>query len=86
MTLAFFGEGSEHAIAIDKDTSNDELAKIKQKMKEKGVDFKYSKVRRNSYGEITGIKITVDNKGSKKIIVAKADDGEPIEKMLIEPQ
>ena len=84
--LAFFGEGSEHAIAIDKDTTNDDLAKIKQKMKAKGVDFKYSKVKRNSNGEISGIKITVDNKGSKKIIVAKADDGEPIEKMLIEPQ
>ncbi|MCW5519277.1 hypothetical protein J1N09_05465 [Aureitalea sp. L0-47] len=85
--LALFGEGSEHAIMIDKDTTNDHLSKIKKKMKAQGVDFKYSKVKRNSNGEITGIKITLDNKkGSRKTVVTKADDGEPIEEMLIELQ
>ena len=83
--LAVYGDGAEHAIVIDKDTSDKDLAKIKKKLKAKGVEFKYSKVKRNSNDEITGIKITVDNKkGSKKTIVTKADDGEPIEHMLIE--
>ena len=83
--LAVYGEGAEHAIIIDKDTSDKDLSKIRKKMKSKGIEFKYSKVKRNSNGEITGIKITVDNKkGSKKTIVTKADDGEPIEQMLIE--
>ncbi len=85
--LAHWVNGGEHSVVIDKNTSNDDLAELKKKFKAKGIDFKYSKVKRNSNGEITGIKITVDdNKGSKRTIVSKSDDGEPINQMLIELQ
>lgn len=85
--LAHWVNGPEHSVVIDKNTSNNELAELKKKFKAKGIDFKYSKVKRNSQGEITGIKITVDdNKGSKRTIVSKSDDGDPINQMLIELQ
>jgi hypothetical protein len=75
----------DHAIMIDKDTSDETLAKLKKKLAAQGVDFKYNKLKRNSIGEITSIRINVDNnKGSKQTIFAKTDDGEPIDELLIE--
>ena len=86
MKVAHLGihEG-DHAIMIDKDTSDDTLVKLKKKLAAKGVDFKYNKLRRNSNGEITSIRINVNNnKGSKQTIYAKTDDGEPIDEITIE--
>jgi hypothetical protein len=81
----FSGHDSEHAIKIDKDTTDEALAKIKTKLAAKGVDFIYNKLRRNSNGEITSIRINVnDNKGNKQTISAKTDDGDPIDELHIE--
>jgi len=77
--------GAENSVIIDKDTSDGALAKIKTKLAAKGVTFNYSKVKRNSQGEITRIKITTNNgKGSKSTISSSADDGEAINDILIE--
>jgi len=84
-TYSSDGEGAEHAIIIDKDTSDSTLANIKTKMAAQGIVFNYSRVKRNANGEITRIKITTDNgKGSKSTISSSADDGEPIDDILIE--
>lgn len=82
-----FVSGSEHSIRIDKNTSDASLEKMKTRLGAEGVDFKYSKLKRNSSGEITSIRITVDNnKGSKQTITAQADDGKPIDDLLIDIQ
>ena len=74
----------EHTIMIDKDTSDSSLAKTKERLSKKGIDFSYKKIKRNSKGEITRIHITVNsNNGSKQTIDAKADDGDPIDELLI---
>ncbi|MEM7086621.1 MAG: M56 family metallopeptidase [Bacteroidota bacterium] len=84
-TYANNGEGVENAVIIDKDTSDATLEKIKTKLAAKGITFNYSKVKRNSQGEITRIKITTNNgKGSKSTISSATDDGEPINDILIE--
>ena len=78
---------SDHHIRIDKNTTDASLEKMKSKLGAKGVDFKYSKLKRNANGEITSIRITVDNnKGSKQTISAQADDGKPIDDLLIDIQ
>lgn len=79
------GLGVENAVIIDKDTTDETLDKIKTKLAAKGITFNYSKVKRNSQGEITRIRITTNNgKGSKSTISAQADDGEAINEILIE--
>jgi hypothetical protein len=84
-TYSSDGNGAENAIIIDKDTSDSTLANIKTKLAAKGITFNYSKVKRNSQGEITRIKITTNNgKGSKSTISSSADDGEAIDDILIE--
>ncbi|MEL6811022.1 MAG: hypothetical protein AAFP76_06785, partial [Bacteroidota bacterium] len=76
---------SDHAIVITKNTSDARLQEIKSELAAKGVSFSYKKVRRNSQGEITRIKIETNNgKGSKSTISAMADDGEPIDDIVIE--
>ncbi len=78
---------SDHHIRIDKNTTDASLEKMKTNLGAKGVDFKYSKLKRNAKGEITSIRVTVDNnKGSKQTISAQADDGKPIDDLLIDIQ
>lgn len=73
------------AIVIDKDTTDSDLASMKEKLSSQGITFTYSKVKRNSSGEIVRIKIVTDNgKGNKSTIVTQADDGEPIDEILID--
>ena len=55
------------SMKISKDTSDEELERLKEDFKSKGVEMKYSKVKRNSQGAITGISIKLqrgDNKSS----------------------
>ncbi|TMM53129.1 hypothetical protein FEE95_18840 [Maribacter algarum] len=52
-------------IRIDKDTSDEELKKIKQDLAEKGFDFSYTAVH-NENNEIISLSIDVKSKGSKK--------------------
>ena len=77
------GHLNEHAVVIDKDASDADLLKMKADLMEQGVSFKYSKVKRNANGEITRIKISVDdNKGSKSSVTAEGKDGGPIKKIV----
>ena len=61
---------------ITKDTPNSVLDANKATLKELGVSVKYSKLRRNKAGEITGIKITLKNdQGKQSSASYKNDDG-----------
>lgn len=74
-----------HSIILDSDTTDATLAEMKTNLKAKGVSFSYSKLKRNSAGKITRIRVDVDNgKGSKQSIYSKTDDGEPIDEIIIE--
>lgn len=51
-------------LAIDKDTSNDDLDKMKKKLSEDGIDFSYTAVR-NDKKEIIEITLNLSGKNSK---------------------
>ncbi|MFM2229965.1 MAG: hypothetical protein RL607_1223 [Bacteroidota bacterium] len=50
----------------DKDTPESEMDKDVKALKELGVTVKYSKVKRNDQGEITGIKVSYEDEKGKK--------------------
>ena len=51
---------------IKQSTTDSDLKSIKEELKQKNIDFKYSKLKRNKTGEITRIKVSLsDNKGNK---------------------
>jgi len=55
-----------HELMIDKTMSNAQLNQIKEQLKAIGIEAKFSKIKRNKAGEITSIKIALDdNNGSK---------------------
>ncbi|MCW9037426.1 hypothetical protein [Altibacter sp.] len=85
-SVAKFGSGTmEHSILIDKNTSDETLAEMKSDLSAKGIEFNYSKLRRNDRNEITRIRIEVDNgKGQHSITTTQTDDGQPIDDILIE--
>ena len=61
---------------IDKDTKKSQLDKLIQKLDDQGIDVKFSKVRRNQDGEITQIKISLENdNGNKASAINKDEDG-----------
>ena len=68
----------EVRLVIDKNTSDADLKRESQRLKEKhGVTLKYSKIKRNDKGEITGIKVEFkDKKGNKG--VSQVAGNEPI--------
>jgi len=68
----------EVRLVIDKNTSDADLKREAQRLKEKhGVTLKYSKIKRNGNGEITGIKVEFkDKKGNKG--VSQVAGNEPI--------
>lgn len=76
---------NEESISINKLTSNTELNKIKATLKEKGIDFNFNKLKRNKKGEITEIKIRVNNhKGSKSSTHINTNSEEAIDELFIE--
>jgi len=73
-----------HTTMINENTTDAELTTMKTNLSAKGIDFNYSKVRRNNDGEITRIKIEVNNnKGRKQTITASGDDGAPIDNLIV---
>ncbi|MES2411928.1 MAG: M56 family metallopeptidase [Bacteroidota bacterium] len=65
-------------VVVDKNSTDAELKKDAALLKEKhGVTLKYSKVKRNSAGEITGIKVEYKDKDGNKG-VSQVDGKEPI--------
>jgi hypothetical protein len=75
---------SGHHIVIEKNTSDADLAELKQDLADEGITMKYSKLRRNSKGELTRIKIEVVTSNSKQTSTAEGDDGEPIGQLVID--
>lgn len=53
------------SLMITKNTSDEELKRMKQDFKSKGIEMKYSKVKRNSQGAITGISLKLQRGDSK---------------------
>ncbi|EDM44904.1 hypothetical protein SCB49_02249 [unidentified eubacterium SCB49] len=71
-------------IIISKNTTDNELQNILKTASNNGKIFTYKRVKRNSKGEITSIKITVnDNKGNKQTISKQTNTNEPIEDIQI---
>ena len=64
-------------VYITKYTTDADLAQIKKELAAAGVSFSYKRVKRNAAGEITGIKITIDNnEGSRSSTqVSGKEDG-----------
>ncbi|MBT8304903.1 MAG: hypothetical protein KJP09_10570 [Bacteroidia bacterium] len=83
-----FGPASfvEIIVKITKDTTKEELDKIRLDMKEKGVEIKFSDIDYNSDGEITSIRIKYNDKDSENsgVYHVKGDDDDPIETILIQ--
>ena len=76
---------STENIYITKNTTDVDLENIKTEMNQEGKDFNYKRVKRNSQGEITGIRITLnDNKGNKQSISKQSNNKNAIEDILIE--
>ncbi len=66
------------------DTANEVLGNLKTKLAARGVTFNYSRIKRNAKGQLTRIKITANNgKGSKSMFEEVADDGEPIQTIVL---
>ncbi|MDX1462070.1 MAG: hypothetical protein R3359_03360, partial [Marinirhabdus sp.] len=62
-----------------------ELEAIKAKFESEGMSFKYSRVKRNSNGEITRIKIqSNNNKGSEQSITSNAKEGDTIDAIVLD--
>ncbi|WP_340063635.1 M56 family metallopeptidase [Ascidiimonas aurantiaca] len=69
-------------VIIDNHTKDKDLDSYREKFAEKNVDLKFSKVKRNSNGKITGIKVQMDdNKGQTASYNVKQTD--PIERFTI---
>lgn len=72
-------------VLIDKNTTDSDLKVIKEELAAKNISFKYKGVKRNSQGEITSIKLNINNnKGSKISKHIRSNDGEPIETIHLE--
>tara|TARA_R100000935_G_scaffold58576_1_gene96320 strand:+ start:9347 stop:11686 length:2340 start_codon:yes stop_codon:yes gene_type:complete len=71
-------------IIITKNTTDAQLKTMKAALLERGVDFNYKRVKRNSNGEITSIIAKFDNgKGSKVSKSIQTDDGEAINTIVV---
>lgn len=78
-------DGKSIEITIDSKTTNEELAKIKDDLKEKGIDFSYTVVR-NEDGEIIDLELDVRSEGNGKSVSGSSsfsNDGEPIDPVRI---
>lgn len=58
--------GNVEIQTIDKKTTHEDLKDMKSDFKSKNIDFSYSKVKRNKDGEITRIKISLNDKQGNK--------------------
>ncbi len=74
-------------VTIDKNTSEAELDKIAEELKEEGIDLSYSGLKYNSKNEITRItvRLSVEKGGNKSVSRSsfKNDDDEPIDPITI---
>ena len=81
-SYAIAGYSSRGGVTIDKDTTDEELAKYKQELARHGVEFDYKRVKRNDAGEITSLKYTVKKNGEESQTSIKSN-GKPIKRTRI---
>jgi bla regulator protein BlaR1 len=64
----YTGDNEEKSaeLVISKTSTDSFLEKQKQELKKHGIDAKFSKVRRNKAGVITGIKISLNDDNGRK--------------------
>ena len=62
-------------IVITKDTTDEQLKELQDQLKNKGITFTYSGVKRNNKGEITSIKTDFKNENHTSNYNIKGDDG-----------
>ncbi|QNJ96803.1 M56 family metallopeptidase [Constantimarinum furrinae] len=75
---SYVSSSGRNSVVIKKNTTDAQLASMKEKLEGKGITFTYRNVKRNSRGEITGIKLRMkDGNGSETSSNVKSDD-EPI--------
>jgi hypothetical protein len=71
-------KGNEVRVTVDKNSTDEEMKKDASELKKAhGITLKYSKIKRNSAGEITGIKVEFKDKEGNKG-VSQIDGKEPI--------
>ena len=68
-------------VRVDKNTSDDDLKRYSEDAKAKGIKLKFSKIKRNSAGEITGIKAEYKSKDNSGVSQINGD--EPIKPMSL---
>lgn len=77
--------GSGDKVIIEASLTDSELGLLKEKLAAKGVDFNYRRVKRNSDGLITSIKLTLNNNnGSSSNTSVTTDNDEPIDTIVME--
>ena len=81
-SYAVAGYSSRGGVTIDKDTTDEELARYKQELARHGVEFDYKRVKRNDAGEITSLKYTVKKNGEESQTSIKSN-GKPIKRTRI---
>lgn len=73
----------ENLKRISKSTSNAELDQIKKEFKAQGMLFSYSKIKRNSSGEITKIRLKLNNNNGSDSHSSYDSDGKGIKTILV---
>lgn len=69
-------DSAENSVMLNRNSNASDLDRIISDMEDKGIKVKFSKLRRNRDGEITQIKISLENeKGNTASSVNKGDDG-----------
>ncbi|PQB03806.1 M56 family metallopeptidase [Aureitalea marina] len=81
-SYAIAGYSSRGGVTIDKDTTDEELARYKQELARHGVEFNYKRVKRNDAGEIISLKYTVKKNGEESQTSIKSN-GQPIKRTRI---
>ena len=73
-----FQQSDSVNITIDSDTSDDELADIKDMLNEHGITVKFSNIKRDDNGEITAIKIELKDENGNSA-VSQTSSSHPIQ-------
>ncbi|WP_411768349.1 M56 family metallopeptidase [Winogradskyella sp. A3E31] len=68
---------------VSKNTTDKQFGVYKSKLESRGIKVKFSKIKRNSAGEITSIKISLTDESGSKASATWRDDEETIPKILV---
>jgi hypothetical protein len=73
----------ENLKRITKDATENDLDRLKDQFKSEGVSFSYSSIKRNGAGEITKIKVKLDNNNGSVSTSTFDNNGQPIKTVLL---